>query len=59
MHNKLADLLPENENNHAMKLRENEKYNVQFANTERLKNSSIINMQHCLNDEMRRKTNFG
>ena len=58
-HNKLKDLLPQNENNHVMKLRESEKYNVQFANTERLKNSSIINMQHCLNDETRRKTNFG
>ena len=59
-YNKLADLFPENNKNHKMKTRESEKYDVKFANTDRLKNSSIINMQHCLNnDDARRKTNFG
>ena len=59
-HKKLEDLLPENEKNHQMNTRGCEKYNVKFANTNRLKNSSIINMQHCLNnEEIRRKTNIG
>ena len=58
-HNKLSDLLQENEKHHQMVTREFEKYNVQFANTNRLKNSSIINMQHCLNEDIRRKTNYG
>ena len=57
---KIEDLLPENEKNHQMNTRGCEKYNVKFANTNRLKNSSIINMQHCLNnEEIRRKTNIG
>ena len=59
-YNKLADLIPENKQNHKMEKRKREKYEVQFANTNRLKNSSIINMQHCLNnEEKRRKTNCG
>ena len=43
-----------------METRDQEKYTVQFANTNRLKNSSIVTMQNYLNeDEKRRKTNFG
>ena len=34
-----------------MKTRGNEKYDVTFANTERLKNSSIITMQNMLNTD--------
>ena len=46
---KLDDLLPQNTKQNDMKTRENEKYKVQFSNTERLKNS----MQNYLNDEER------
>ena len=49
--NKLTDLFPENENQHC--LRNPEKYNVLHANTERLKNSSIIYMQNLLNIDAR------
>ena len=58
---KLDDLLPQNTKQHEMETRENEKYQVQFSNTERLKNSSIISMQNYLNDEERneRRRNFG
>ena len=34
-----------------MKLRETEKYAVDFANTERLKGGSIITMQRYLNED--------
>ena len=50
-HEKLNDLLQENVKNHEMKTRGNEKYDVTFANTERLKNSSIITMQNMLNTD--------
>ena len=36
---------------HKMKTRVNDKYKVQFANTDRLKNSSIITMQKMLNEK--------
>ena len=44
-----------------METRENEKYQVQFSNTERLKNSSIISMQNYLNYEERnaKRRKFG
>ena len=59
-YNKLNDLLPENEKKHKMVTRNNDKFAVQFAHTERLKNSSIIAMQNYLNDEERqRKTSCG
>ena len=34
-----------------MKMRRTEMYNVEFANTERLKKASIIIMQNYLNDD--------
>ena len=49
-YNKLADLIPENKQNHKMEKRKREKYEVQFANTNRLKNSSIINIQFRSNE---------
>ena len=49
-YNKLNDLLPENEKKHKMEMRNVEKYEVQFANTERLKKSCIINIQNQLNE---------
>ena len=48
---KLNDLFPVNEKTHKMKTREDEKYKVQFANTDRLKNASIITMQKMLNED--------
>ena len=46
---KLDDLFPENDKTHIMKKRTTEKYRVNFANTDRYKNSSIITMQKMLN----------
>ena len=46
---KLNDLFPTNERKHKMKTRKEEKYEVNFANTERLKTASIITMQKMLN----------
>ena len=45
------DLLKLNVKNHNMKTRTNEHYDVTFANTGRLKNSSIITMQNMLNKD--------
>ena len=44
-----------------MKIRETEKYAVDFANTERLKRGSIITMQKYLNEDEAntRNRNFG
>ena len=50
-HKKLNDLFSKNEKEHCMKTRKNEVYDVNFANTERLKKGSIITMQKYLNDE--------
>ena len=60
-HKQLCDILPENDKQHDMETRNQEKYKVQFANTKRLKDSSIINMQNILNQEDRehRKRNLG
>ena len=52
---KLQDLFPVNEKSHKMKTKDDEKYKVLFANTDRLKNASIITMQNMLNDDA--KTN--
>ena len=49
-HDKLKELFPENDKTHGMKTRNPEKYKVQYANTDRLKNSSIIYMQNLLNN---------
>ena len=46
----LSDLFPVNENTHNMKIRDNKKYKVNFANTGRLKDASIISMQNILNE---------
>ena len=54
---KLNDLFPTNEKEHKMKTRKEEKYEVNFANTERLKTASIITMQKMLNaDETKLQT---
>ena len=46
----LKDLFPLNDKQHKMQTRNNEKYEVMFANTNRLKDGSIITMQKMLND---------
>ena len=48
-HDKLNDLFPLNDKIHKMQTRKDEKYEVLFANTNRLKNGSIITMQNMLN----------
>ena len=48
---KLDDLFPKNSRKHNMKTRNTNEYNVNFANTERLKKGSIITMQNYLNDD--------
>ena len=52
-HDKLNDLLPANIKSHDMKTRNHEQFKVDFANTERLKKSSIISMQTQLNEDYR------
>ena len=51
--NKLANMFPKNDKKHQMNTRNPDKFKVQFANTERLKNSSIIYMQKLLNDHVK------
>ena len=51
---KIDDLFPMNEKLHQMKTRVNDQYRVQFANTDRLKNSSIITMQKMLNEKKKK-----
>ena len=44
-------MFPENDKSHVMKTRNKEKYEVEFAHTDRFKNSPIIYMQNLLNSE--------
>ena len=50
-HKTLDDLFPEQKKHDSIQTRNHEKYKVNFANTERLKNSSIIFMQNQLNSD--------
>ena len=52
---KMNDLFPKNDKKHVMKTRTDDKYIVKFANTDRLKNSSIITMQNMLNANENKK----
>ena len=45
----MKDLFPEKEKNININTRNNEKFKVNHANTERLKTSSVISMQKLLN----------
>ena len=47
----LNELFPIKEKMHQMETREDNKFKVNFANTDRLKNSSIISMQNMLNED--------
>ena len=50
-HETLTDLFPKQKKHDFIKTRKHEKYKVNFANTERLKNSSILFMQNQLNSD--------
>ena len=52
---KTFNMFPINKIYHSMKLRNQEKYVVKFANTDRLKNSAIPYMQRLLNNEINTK----
>ena len=54
--NTLKDLFQVTEKTHGMKTRDNDKYKVMFANTDRLKNSSVIMMQNLLNEDAKTTT---
>ena len=56
---KLNDLLPLTKKQHNMEMRNTDKYKVMFANTERLKKSSILDIQKQLNEEENKKRNIG
>ena len=45
----LNDLLPRKKKQHNMEMRNEEPYEITFANTERMKQSSIIYLQNLLN----------
>ena len=47
----MTDLLPEESKTHKMQTRNTNKFKVNFANTGRLKDASIIHMQNLLNDD--------
>ena len=51
MNRTLNDLFPLKIKKHKMNNRNKEKYKVDFAHTNRLKNSSVIAMQRLLNEE--------
>ena len=46
----MKKMFPLNERMHEMETRKPEKYRVNHANTERLKKSANIDMQHLLNE---------
>ena len=54
---KLQHMFPLNEKNHNMETRKEEKYKVEFANTDRKKDSPIIYMQKLLNQNENNKRN--
>ena len=57
----MADLLPEESKLHNMQTRNKNKFKVNFVNTGRLKDASIIHMQNLLNDddaEQQKRRNF-
>ena len=53
---KLSHMFPLNQKNHDMETRHEERYKVQFAHTNRLKNSPIIYMQKLLNQNEENKS---
>ena len=54
---KTKHMFPMNKKQHDMETRQEEKFNVQFANTNRLKNSPIIHMQKLWNENEKNTSN--
>ena len=52
---KTRHMFPENNKDHKMETRRPDKYKVQHANTERFRKSSIIYMQHLLNEDAEKR----
>ena len=48
---KLSDMFPRNKRSHMMIMRQDEKFVIRQARTERLQKSAITNMQRLLNNE--------
>ena len=48
---KVADMFPMNKKDHAMGRRQNEKFVIRKARTERLQRSAVVHMQRLLNNE--------
>ena len=48
---KLYDMFPKKKKDHAMDRRQNEKYLIRKARTERLQRSAVVHMQRLLNNE--------
>ena len=51
LNEKTNKMFPLNQKMHRMKMRNNEKFQVQHANTDRLKNFTVIYMQNLLNEQ--------
>ena len=56
---KNEDIFPLKRKNHRMKTRKQEIFEVNKFNTERMKNSAILNMQRLLNEDFQKKRNIG
>ena len=50
-HEKTKDLFPLNDKTHTMLTRKTNKYKIYKSNTERLRRSAVIKMQHILNTD--------
>ena len=48
---KLSDMFPKNKKGHTMDKRQNEKFVIRKARTERLQRSAVMHMQRLLNNE--------
>ena len=55
LHSYMKQLFPPNNRIHTMGPRDHEHFQVDHANTERMKNSPIIYMQNLLNQNIKRK----
>ena len=47
----VSDMFPRNKRSHSMSMRQDEKFLIRKARTEKLQKSAIINMQRLLNNE--------
>ena len=54
---KVKDIFPQREKTHDMEMRNEERFIVNHAHTERLKNSAVPYMQRLLNEECKKNKN--